>query len=209
MQINSSKDLLLRSPLLAKAFAPPAGHSNSRCVPNMIDCPSNPSAILSQLLSTRRSVRDFLPQDIPETLLNKVLEDANWAPSWSNTQPYRIAIASGAVRARISSELCTLYDLGMAAQNGGVLAKLRIFMTRVDCLMVTFPRNFPIRMICNLSAVPQEPDCTKCLELGAKISTHETCRCGEILNFSVHRLSSFCLHTRDCTSFPFWTQAYS
>ena len=89
-----------------------------------------PSEILSQLIRTRRSVRDFLPQALPEKLLNEVLADANWSPSWSNTQPYRIAIASGAVRAKISSELCTLFDLGRAAQNGGALGKLRLLLTR-------------------------------------------------------------------------------
>jgi len=89
-----------------------------------------PSEILSQLIRTRRSVRYFLPQAIPEKLLNEVLADANWSPSWSNTQPYRIAIASGAVRAKISSELCTLFDLGRAAQNGGALGKLRLLLTR-------------------------------------------------------------------------------
>ena len=89
-----------------------------------------PSVTWSQLIRTRRSVRDFLPQAIPETLLNEVLEDANWSPSWSNTQPYRIAIASGDLRAKISSELCTLFDLGMAAQNAGAMAKLRLLLTR-------------------------------------------------------------------------------
>ena len=89
-----------------------------------------PSEILSQLIRTRRSVRDFLPQAISEKLLTEVLADANWSPSWSNTQPYRIAIASGAVRAKISSELCSLFDLGMAAQNGGALGKLRLLLTR-------------------------------------------------------------------------------
>jgi len=34
------------------------------------------------------------------------------------------------VRAKISSELCTLFDLGRAAQNGGALGKLRLLLTR-------------------------------------------------------------------------------
>ena len=91
---------------------------------------NTPTEILSQLIRMRRSVRDFLPQTIPETLLNEILADANWSPSWSNTQPYRIAIASGEVRNRISNELCNLFDLGMAAQNAGVLGKLRLLLTR-------------------------------------------------------------------------------
>jgi len=96
----------------------------------MTDALSTPSDMLSQLIRTRRSVRDFLPQTIPETVLNEVLADANWSPSWSNTQPYRIAIASGVVRARLSKELCTLFDLVMAVQNAGVLGKLRLLLTR-------------------------------------------------------------------------------
>ena len=96
----------------------------------MIHSSSTPSDTLSQLIHTRRSVRDFLPHAIPEALLNKVLADANGAPSWSNTQPYRIAIASGDVRAKISAQLCTLFDLGMAAQNAGVLGKLRMVLTQ-------------------------------------------------------------------------------
>lgn len=96
----------------------------------MIDSSFTPSETLSQLIRTRRSVRDFLPKTIPEELLNAVLADANWSPSWSNTQPYRIAIASGDVRNRISNELCNLFDLGMSAQNGGLMGKLRILLTR-------------------------------------------------------------------------------
>ena len=85
---------------------------------------------LSHLIRTRRSVRDFLPTAIPEPLLKEVLDDAGWSPSWSNTQPYRVAIASAEIRNRISNELCALYDLGIAAQKGGFLAKLKLLMTR-------------------------------------------------------------------------------
>ena len=57
------------------------------------------AAALSALIrNSRRNVRDFLPQPIEQHVLDAVLEDANWAPSWSNTQPYRIAVASGALR---------------------------------------------------------------------------------------------------------------
>ena len=59
--------------------------------------------ILSDLIRTRRSVRDFLPDAIPETLLQEVLADANWSPSWSNTQPDRVAVASGQVRYGLNS----------------------------------------------------------------------------------------------------------
>ncbi len=109
----------------------------------MFDASSTPSDTLSQLIRTRRSVRDFLPKDIPEALLNQVMADANWSPSWSNTQPYRIAIASGDVRDKLSRELCALFDLGMAAQHGGVLAKLRMLLTRRGLPDGDFSTQFP------------------------------------------------------------------
>ena len=55
------------------------------------------AAALSALIRSRRSVRDFLPRPIAQDVLDAVLDDASWAPSWSNTQPYRVAVASGAL----------------------------------------------------------------------------------------------------------------
>ena len=59
----------------------------------------------SDLVRSRRSVRDFLPTPIPEALLQSILQDSNQSPSWSNTQPYRIAVASGAVRDQLARNL--------------------------------------------------------------------------------------------------------
>jgi nitroreductase len=85
---------------------------------------------LSDIIRTRRSTRDFLPTPIPEALLTVILEDANWAPSWSNVQPFRIAIASGAVAAKISSELCVKFDRAMQAQKGSIVDKLKLVTTK-------------------------------------------------------------------------------
>lgn len=91
---------------------------------------SNAAQALSTLIRSRRSVRDFLPDPIPPSVLDAVLADANWAPSWSNTQPYRVAVATGAVRDRIAAQLCDNFDHGMAAQHGGAWAKLKLLVTR-------------------------------------------------------------------------------
>ena len=92
----------------------------------------NPSVkqAFSQLVQSRRSVRDFAPTPIPQSVLDAVLADANQSPSWSNTQPYRIAVATGPVRDRLATELGQRFDKGMAAQNGGWLAKARLLLTR-------------------------------------------------------------------------------
>ncbi|OYU43358.1 MAG: nitrobenzoate reductase [Burkholderiales bacterium PBB4] len=80
----------------------------------------------SELIRSRRSVRDFLPTPIPDAVLQSVLADANQSPSWSNTQPYRIAVASGAVRDRLAAQLTERFELGMKAQRKGWWGKLHL-----------------------------------------------------------------------------------
>ncbi|QLQ24409.1 MAG: nitroreductase [Dechloromonas sp.] len=92
--------------------------------------PPAPAAVLSEIIRARRSVRDFLPDPIPPDLLDAVLADANWAPSWSNTQPYRIAIASGDLAQRLKGELCERFDLALEARQGGLVGKLKLLATR-------------------------------------------------------------------------------
>lgn len=89
---------------------------------------------LTTLLASRRSVRDFLPTPIPQSVLNEVLADANASPSWSNTQPYRIAIATGPVRDKLAKELGERFDTGMRAQSGGLSGKLKLLITQRHAL---------------------------------------------------------------------------
>jgi nitroreductase len=63
-------------------------------------------------------------------VLYAVLDDANWSPSWSNTQPYRIAIASGPLRDQLAEELTARFDAGMRAIAGGLFGKVKAFVAR-------------------------------------------------------------------------------
>ena len=49
----------------------------------------------SELVQARYSVRDFRPDPVPADVLAEILDDARYAPSWSNTRPYVLAVASG------------------------------------------------------------------------------------------------------------------
>jgi nitroreductase len=49
-----------------------------------------------QTVTTRRSIRRFKPDPVPEPLLREILEAARWSPSWGNTQPWEIAVVTGA-----------------------------------------------------------------------------------------------------------------
>jgi nitroreductase len=43
----------------------------------------------------RKSIRAFKPDPMPRSILKEIMEEALWAPSWANTQPWEFAIVSG------------------------------------------------------------------------------------------------------------------
>lgn len=92
------------------------------------------SETLARLLRSRRSIRDFADREVPAELIDAILDDARWAPSWSNTQPYQIAIASGGLRDRLKEQLLACFDAAAEVQSGGVLGKLAAFLTRSKAL---------------------------------------------------------------------------
>ncbi len=103
----------------------------------------HPAEVLADTIRQRRSVRDFLPTPIPKRLLDAVLSDANHAPSWSNTQPYRIAVADGALRDKLQSDLTHRFDRAMVAQRAGWLGKLKLLVQREGLPEGDFRTNFP------------------------------------------------------------------
>ena len=57
-----------------------------------------------EAIRTRRSVRKFSPEPVPEEALRAVLEAARWAPSWANTQCWRIVVVRDPERKKALSE---------------------------------------------------------------------------------------------------------
>ncbi|MCK9380984.1 MAG: nitroreductase [Sulfuritalea sp.] len=88
------------------------------------------SETLARLLRERRSIRDFSATEVPAELVDAILGDARWAPSWSNTQPYKIAVASGELKDRLKAQLLACYDASVRLQGGSVLAKAGALVTR-------------------------------------------------------------------------------
>jgi nitroreductase len=67
----------------------------------------------SELLRTRTSTRDFRPDRVPDEVLEAVIADALRAPSWSNTLPFRLAIATGERRDRLAGALTAAADASL------------------------------------------------------------------------------------------------
>lgn len=84
----------------------------------------------SKFLASRRSTRDFLPTPIPQEILDQILKDSLTAASWSNTRPFKVAVAAGATRDQISSEFLSRWAVLSLILRKGIKNKLRIIYSR-------------------------------------------------------------------------------
>jgi nitroreductase len=95
-------------------------------------------------IKTRRSIRNFTDQEIPDSILTQILEAVRWAPSWANTQCWEVIVvkdqtikeeiaailganysAKAVIGAPVVMVMCalkdqsgnTMFDMGIASQN--------------------------------------------------------------------------------------------
>jgi nitroreductase len=68
-----------------------------------------------EAIATRRSVRAFLPDPVPEATVRHILEVAARAPSGTNIQPWHVYVVTGAARERVSREVLAARDRGEGA----------------------------------------------------------------------------------------------
>ena len=78
----------------------------------------------STFLASRRSTRDFLPEPVPMELIEQIIEDGLTAPSWSNTRPFVVAIATGEVRDRLSEEFLRRWNAVKDFRGSGIFRKI-------------------------------------------------------------------------------------
>jgi nitroreductase len=84
----------------------------------------------SNFLASRRSTRDFLSTPVPPEIIEQILKDSLTAPSWSNTRPFKVAVASGDIRDRISNEFLSRWSVLSKIMRKGIMNKLRIVYSR-------------------------------------------------------------------------------
>jgi len=60
---------------------------------------------LIEAIENRRSIRAFKPDPIPDEILKKILKTARMSPSYTNTQPWEVAVVSGKIKDELSREL--------------------------------------------------------------------------------------------------------
>jgi nitroreductase len=67
---------------------------------------------VDEAIGTRRSVRAFLPDPVPEATVRHILEVAARAPSGTNIQPWHVYAVAGEARERVCREVLAARDRG-------------------------------------------------------------------------------------------------
>ncbi|MBD2858406.1 nitroreductase [Spongiibacter sp. KMU-158] len=70
------------------------------------------AAVFAEIIKQRRSVRAFQANPVPEHTLKTVFELAQRAPSNCNTQPWQVALVSGATLEGLRAELPKVWQAG-------------------------------------------------------------------------------------------------
>ena len=58
-----------------------------------------------EAMRSRKSTRAYLDQPVARATIEAILDAARWAPSGVNSQPWQVAVVTGAIKARISEAL--------------------------------------------------------------------------------------------------------
>lgn len=68
------------------------------------------TAAVDAAITSRRSIRAFLPTPVPRDTVERILEVAARAPSGTNTQPWKVHVLTGAAKQRLSQRIRAAYD---------------------------------------------------------------------------------------------------
>jgi nitroreductase len=71
----------------------------------------NAQAVLNAI-SSRRSVRAFLPTEVSRETIEHILQTAAWSPSGSNIQPWKVQVLHGSKRNELARVLLAAHDAG-------------------------------------------------------------------------------------------------
>ena len=78
---------------------------------NLSDRPSEAAAAaVDAAITSRRSVRAFLPTPVPRETIEDILRVASRAPSGTNTQPWQVHVLMGAARQRLCDRISAAYE---------------------------------------------------------------------------------------------------
>jgi nitroreductase len=68
------------------------------------------TAAVDAAITSRRSVRAFLPDPVPRETIERILEVAARAPSGTNTQPWQVVVLTGEAQSALTQKIMAAYD---------------------------------------------------------------------------------------------------
>ncbi len=68
-------------------------------------------------VKSRYSVRGYRPDPVPDEVIREVFDDARFAQSGTNNQPWHVAVVSGAARDDMRRRLCARFDAGDSGER--------------------------------------------------------------------------------------------
>ena len=68
------------------------------------------TAAVDAAITSRRSVRAFLPDPVPRETIECILEVAARAPSGTNTQPWQVVVLTGEAKSALTQKIMAAYD---------------------------------------------------------------------------------------------------
>ena len=68
------------------------------------------TALVDAAITSRRSIRAFLPTPVPRETIEQILAVAARAPSGTNTQPWNVVVLAGAAKEGLTRKLLAAYD---------------------------------------------------------------------------------------------------
>lgn len=68
------------------------------------------TAAVDAAITSRHSMRAYLPTPVPRETVERILEVAARAPSGTNTQPWKVHVLTGDAKARLSRRIRAAYD---------------------------------------------------------------------------------------------------
>ena len=80
----------------------------------MPETKQDPAMPLVEAIYNRRSVRGYLDKEVPQDILDRIFEIAQQAPSNCNVQPWKVYVATGALKERLRAEMVRRMTAGEA-----------------------------------------------------------------------------------------------
>ncbi|WP_243318571.1 nitroreductase [Geothrix paludis] len=68
------------------------------------------TAAVDAAITSRRSMRAFLPTPVPRAVVEDILRVASRAPSGTNIQPWQVHVLTGAAKARLCDRILAIYE---------------------------------------------------------------------------------------------------